>query len=46
MPSAAELMATIVAASDTLATLVWQQADVKEREQQEARDAAIGSFLE
>ena len=50
MPSTAELMAAIAAANDTLATLVQQQAHVKEREEQEAKeqeeqevkDAAVG----
>ena len=44
MPSAAELAAAIVAANDSLADLIWQQAQVKEREEQEAKDAAVGSF--
>ena len=44
MPSAVELAAAIVAANENLATLVQQQAQVKEREEQEAKDTAIGSF--
>ena len=43
MPSAAELMAAIAVANDSLVDLIWQQAKVKEREEQEARDAAVGS---
>ena len=42
MPSAAELAAAIAAANDSLADLIRQQAEAKEREQ-EARDTAIGS---
>ena len=44
MPSAAELAAAIAAANDSLADLIRQQAQAKEREEQEAKDAAIGSF--
>ena len=44
MPSAAELVAAIAAANNSLADLIWQQAQVKEREEQEAKDATIGSF--
>ena len=40
MPSAVEL----VAANDSLADLVQQQAKAKEQEEQEAKEAAIGSF--
>ena len=43
MPSAVELVAAIAAANDSLADLIWQQAQVKEREEQEAKDAAVGS---
>ena len=41
MPSVAELAVGIAAANDSLAALVQQQAEVKEREEQEVRDAAI-----
>ena len=44
MPSAAELVAAIAAANDSLADLIWQQAQAKEQEEQEAKDAAVGSF--
>ena len=44
MPSSVELAAAIAAANDTLVALVQQQADVKEREEQEERDAAVGSL--
>ena len=44
MPSAAELVAAIAVANDSLADLIRQQAQVKEQEEQEAKDAAIGSF--
>ena len=44
MPSAAELAAAIAVANNSLADLIWQQAQVKEREEQEAKDATIGSF--
>ena len=44
MPSAAELAAAIAAANDSLADLIWQQAQVKEQAEQEAKDAAVGSF--
>ena len=40
MPSSVEL----AAANDTLGALVQQQANVKEREEQEERDTAIGSL--
>ena len=43
MPSAAELAAAIAAANNSLADLIWQQAQVKEREEQEAKDATVGS---
>ena len=42
MPSAAELVAAIAAANDSLADLIRQQAQATERE--EAKDTAIGSF--
>ena len=44
MPSTAELMAAIAAANDTLATLVQQQAQAKEQEEQEVKDTTISSF--
>ena len=44
MPSTAELVAAIAAANNSLADLIWQQAQAKEQEEQEAKDAAIGSF--
>ena len=44
MPSTAELMAAIAAANDSLADLIQQQAQAKEREEQEAKDATVGSF--
>ena len=52
MPSAVELTAAIAVANDALATLVWQQAQAKEREEQEvkeleeqeAKDTPMGSF--
>ena len=44
MPSTAELAAAIVAANDSLVDLIREQAQAKEREEQEAKDAAIGSF--
>ena len=44
MPSAAELTAAIVAANETLAMLVWQQAEAKDREEQEAKDTTVGSL--
>ena len=44
MPSAVELVAAIAAANDKLVTLVWQQAEAKEREDQEERDATVGSL--
>ena len=44
MPSVVELAAAIAAANKNLVTLVQQQAQVKEREEQEAKDATIGSF--
>ena len=44
MPSVAELAAAIAVANETLVTLVQQQAQAKEREEQEAKNAAIGSF--
>ena len=43
MPSAAELMVAIAVANDSLADLIWQQAQAKEQEEQEARDATVGS---
>ena len=43
MPSAAELTVAIAAANDSLVDLIRQQAQVKEREEQEARDTAVGS---
>ena len=45
MPSAAELTAAIAAANDALATLVQQQAEAKVQEEQEAKDAAVGSLV-
>ena len=44
MPSTAELTAAIAAANDSLADLIRQQAQAKEREEQEAKDATVGSF--
>ena len=44
MPSAAELTVAIAAANDSLVDLIGQQAQVKEREEQEAKDATVGSF--
>ena len=44
MPSTAELVAAIAVANDSLADLIWQQAQAKEREEQEAKDATIGSL--
>ena len=44
MPSTAELAAAIAAANDSLADLIRQQAQAKEREEQEVKDAAVGSF--
>ena len=43
MPSAAELAAAIAAANDSLADLVWQQAQAKEQEEQEVKEATVGS---
>ena len=45
MPSAAELAVAIAAANNSLAALVQQQAEAKEREEQEARDTAVGSVV-
>ena len=49
MPSAVELVAAITAAiavaNDSLADLVQQQAQVKELEEQEAKEAAVGSLV-
>ena len=45
MPSAVELTRAIVVANDNLALLVQQQTEAKEREEQEARDTAIGSVV-
>ena len=45
MPSTAELTAAMAAVNDNLAALVQQQAEAKEREEQEVRDAAIGSVV-
>ena len=45
MPSAAELAAAIGAANNSLAGLVQQQAEAKEQEEQEVRDAAVGSIV-
>ena len=45
MPSVVELAAAIAAANDSLVALVQQQAEVKEQEEQEARDAAVGSVV-
>ena len=45
MPSTAELAAAIAAANNSLADLVWQQAQAKEREEQEAKEAAIASLV-
>ena len=44
MPSVVELAAAIAAANKNLVTLVQQQAQAKEREEQEAKDATVGSF--
>ena len=44
MTSMAELAAAIAVANENLVTLVQQQAQAKEREEQEVKDAAIGSF--
>ena len=44
MPSVAELAAAIAAANETLENLVQQQAQAKEREEQEVKDTALGSF--
>ena len=45
MPSTAELVAAIAAANNSLVDLIWQQAQVKEREEQEVKDATtVGSF--
>ena len=43
MPSVVELMAAIVAANKNLVTLIQQQVQVKEREEQEVKDIAVGS---
>ena len=43
MPSVVELMAPIVAAKENLATLIQQQVQAKEREEQEVKDATVGS---
>ena len=40
MPSTAELMAAIVVANNSLVDLIWQQAQAKELEEQEVKDAA------
>ena len=45
MLSAAELAAAMAAANDNLVTLVQQQAEVKDQEEQEAKEAAIGSLV-
>ena len=45
MPSAAELVAAIAAANDSLVDLIRQQAQAKEQEEQEARNAAVGSYI-
>ena len=45
MLSAAELAAAVVVANDNLATLVQQQAEAKEWEEQEAKEAATGSLV-
>ena len=45
MLSAAELAAAVVVANDNLATLVQQQAEAKEREEQEVKEAATGSLV-
>ena len=44
MPSVGELTAAIAAANENLVTLVQQQAQAKEREEQEVKDTTIGSF--
>ena len=45
MPSTVELAAAIVAANDSLVDLIQQQAQAKEQEEQELKDAtAIGSL--
>ena len=43
MPSATELMATMATANTNLAILVQQQAEAKDQEEKEAREATIGS---
>ena len=43
MPSTAALAAAIAAANNSLEDLIWQQAQAKEREEQEAKDTAVGS---
>ena len=40
-----ELSAAIVAVNNSLVALVQQQAGAKEQEEQEVRDAAIGSVV-
>ena len=45
MPSAVELAAAIAVANDSLADLVWQQAQVKGWEEQEVKEAAVGSLV-
>ena len=44
MSSTAELIAAIAAANDSLVDLIRQQAQAKEQEEQEVKDAAVGSF--
>ena len=43
MPSAVELTAAMATANANLAVLVQQQAEAKDWEEKEAREAAIGS---
>ena len=45
MPSVAELAWAIAVVNDNLAVLVQQQTEVKEQEEQEARDTAVGSVV-
>ena len=44
MPSTAELTAAVAVANDNLAALVRQQAEVKDWEEREAKEASIGSL--
>ena len=45
MPSTVELIAAIAVANDSMADLVWQQAQAKEWEEQEVKEAAVGSLV-